>query len=83
MTMDMLQSFIQGLRSTELSWVTLHERRDTKVLDPKRFTSKSIKEFKEWIEDVENNIISCPRSYPDKASKVQYVAAWLDGDYCV
>jgi hypothetical protein len=50
-------------------------------LDPKCFTSKSIKEFEEWIEDVENNIISRPWFYPDKVSKVQYAVAWLDGDY--
>jgi hypothetical protein len=81
MTMDMLQSLIQGLRSTEPSRATLHERRDTKVPDPKRFASKSIKEFEEWIKDIENNIISRPRSYPDEASKVQYAAAWLDGDH--
>jgi hypothetical protein len=80
-TMDMLQSLIQRLRSTEPSQATLHEQRDTKVPDPKRFASKSIKEFKEWIKDIENNITSRPQSYPNKASKVQYAAAWLDRDH--
>ncbi|QKX53114.1 uncharacterized protein TRUGW13939_12005 [Talaromyces rugulosus] len=81
MTMEMLQALIQGLRTTGPSHATTSERRDTKVPDPKRFASKSIKEFEEWIEDVENNISSRPRSYPDEASKVQYAAAWLDGDH--
>ncbi|QKX63168.1 uncharacterized protein TRUGW13939_10337 [Talaromyces rugulosus] len=40
----------------------------SQVPDPKRFASKSIKEFEEWIEDVENNISSRSRSYPDEAN---------------
>jgi hypothetical protein len=79
----MLQSLIQGLRSTEPSQATLHKQHNTKVPDPKRFASKSIKEFKKWIEDVENNITSHPQSYPDEASKVQYAAAWLNRDHHV
>jgi hypothetical protein len=46
-TMDMLQSLIQGLRNTKPSQATLHKRHNTKIPDPKRFASKSIKEFEE------------------------------------
>lgn len=81
MTMEMLQLLLQNVKDTGRKDKSIPEIRDTKVPDPKRLSSKSIREFEEWIEDVENNIASRPRSYPDEASKVRFAAAWLDGDH--
>lgn len=80
MSVKMLQALLQNLRAKP-SYKVQKEYQDTKVPDPERFSSKSIKNFEEWIKDVENNIASRPRSYPDEASKIQYAAAQLDRDH--
>ncbi|QKX55489.1 uncharacterized protein TRUGW13939_02582 [Talaromyces rugulosus] len=46
-TIDMLQTLIQGLRTTRLSHAIINKHHNTKVPDPKRFASKSIKKFEE------------------------------------